>query len=128
MVLETFFHVNNADMFCSIEKPTLYMHKSIPEYYNMINSKTTLGIIAIFAASMLVTGALLSAPSYASGDKHKDKDGVSGDGNTNLKWKNINKQPVSGFDNEADNEQVNCIPFKGGECATSPDGLIIGPP
>ena len=111
-------------MFCSIEKPTLYMHKSIPEYYNMINSKTTLGLIAIFAASMLVTGALLSAPSsYASGDKHKDKDGVSGDGNTNLKFKNENKQPISGFDNEVDNEQINCIPFKGGDCVTSPFGL-----
>ena len=37
----------------------------------MINSKT-LGIMAIFAASVLVTGALVAAPSYASSN-HKDK-------------------------------------------------------
>ena len=48
----------DTDMFYSIRKLTLYMHKSITECYNMINSKTTLGIMAIFAASMLVTGAL----------------------------------------------------------------------
>ena len=111
-------------MFRSIEKLILYMHKNATELYNMITSKTTLGLMAIFAASMLVTGALLSAPSYASGDKHKDKDGVSGDGNTNLKFKNENKQPISGFDNEVDNEQINCIPFKGGDCETSPFDLI----
>ena len=57
------------------------MHKSTTECYNMINSKT-LGIMAIFAASILVTGALIATPSYASGDGHKDKYGVSGDGNT----------------------------------------------
>ncbi len=83
----------------------------------MISSKTSLSIIAIFAASVLVTGSLIAAPSsYASGDKHKDKDGVSGDGNTNLNFKNINKQPVGGWDVDADNEQSNCIAFKGGEC------------
>ena len=82
----------------------------------MINSKTSLSIIAIFAASVLVTGSLIATPSYASGDKHKDKDGVSGDGNTNLNFKNINKQPVGGWDVDADNEQSNCIAFKGGEC------------
>ena len=38
-------------------------------------------------------------------DKSKDKDGVSGDGNTNLKFKNVNKQPIGGWDTEADNEQ-----------------------
>ena len=65
-------------MFCSIEKLTLYMHKSIPECYNMINSKITLSIMAIFAASVLVTGALIATPSYASNGGHKDKDGVSG--------------------------------------------------
>jgi hypothetical protein len=86
----------------------------------MITSKTTLGLMAIFAASVLVTGAMVAAPSsiYASGDNHKDKgkDGISGDGNTNLKWKNINKQPIGGWDVDADNEQSNCISFKGGAC------------
>jgi len=126
MVLETFFHVNNTDMFCSIEKPTLYMHKSIPEYYNMINSKTTFGIMAIFAASMLVTGALLSAPSYASGDKHKDKDGVSGDGNTNLKFKNENKPIVSGFDHDVESDQSNCVTFKLAACEFGLELGLIG--
>ena len=85
----------------------------------MINSKTTLGIMAIFAASMLVTGALIAAPSYASKD-HKDRDGVSGDGNTNLKFKNVNK-PTGGWDNDGPNEQSNCIAFKGADCiSTSP--------
>ena len=98
-------------MFYSIEKLTLYMHKSIPECYNMINSKITLSIMAIFAASVLVTGALIATPSYASNGGHKDKDGVSGDGNTNLKFKNINKQPIGGWDVDADNEQSNCILF-----------------
>ena len=88
----------------------------------MINSKTTLGLMAIFAASVLVTGAMVAAPSsiYASGDNHKDKskdkDGISGDGNTNLHFKNINKQPIGGWDVDADNEQSNCISFKGGAC------------
>ena len=101
------------------------MHKSIPECYNMINSKTTLSIIAIFAASVLVTGSLIAAPSYASGGGHKDKDGVSGDGNTNLKFKNINKPHIGGWDVDADNEQSNCIAFKGGECVSAFPG---GPP
>jgi hypothetical protein len=112
-------------MFCSIEKLILYMHKSIPECYNMINSKITLGIMAIFAASVLVTGALIATPSYASNGGHKDKDGVSGDGNTNLNFKNINKQPIGGWDVDADNEQSNCIAFKGGECVGA---FPIGPP
>ncbi len=60
----------------------------------MINSKT-LGIMAIFAASVLVTGALIPRPSYASGDglknKNTDKTGVSVDGNTHLKFTNVDK-------------------------------------
>ena len=51
----------------------------------MINSKT-LGIMAIFAASVLVTGALVAAPSYAKGD-----------GNTITKEKNEGKAIASGF-------------------------------
>jgi hypothetical protein len=82
----------------------------------MINSKITLGIMAIFAASVLVTGALIATPSYASNGGHKDKDGVSGDGNTNLKFKNSNKPIVSGFDNEAPNDQSNCLTFKLAAC------------
>ena len=86
----------------------------------MITSKTTLGLMAIFAASVLVTGALVAATpsSYASGDNHKDKskDGVSGDGNTNLKFKNINKPNIGGWDADADNTQSNCITFKGADC------------
>src|SRR5215217_6602013 len=46
------------------------MHKSITRFYNMINPKT-LCMVAIFAASILVTGALIATPSYASKD-HKD--------------------------------------------------------
>ena len=49
----------------------------------MINSKT-LGIMAIFAASVLVTGALIATPSYAKGD-HKDKDGDQAMGTQLLK-------------------------------------------
>ena len=102
------------------------MHKIITECYNMINSKTTLGIMAIFAASMLVTGALIAAPSYASKD-HKDRDGVSGDGNTNLKFKNSNKPIVSGFDNDAPNDQSNCVTFKLAACELELDlGGLIG--
>jgi hypothetical protein len=82
----------------------------------MISSKITLSIMAIFAASVLVTGALIATPSYASNGGHKDKDGISGDGNTNLKFKNVNKQPIGGWDVDADNKQSNCIAFKGGEC------------
>jgi hypothetical protein len=102
-------------MFYSIRKLTLYMHKSTTGKYNMINSKT-LGIMAIFVASILVTGALIATPSYASGEGHKDKDGVSGDGNTNLKFKNSNNPIVSGFDNEAPNDQSNCLSFKLAAC------------
>ena len=72
----------------------------------MINSKT-LGIMAIFAASVLVTGALTATPSYASVDAHKDKnkdknkdkDGVSGDGDTNLKFTSVDKPYFSVFYN-----------------------------
>ena len=98
----------------------------------MITSKTTLGLMAIFAASVLVTGALVAAPSsiYASGDNHKDKskdkDGISGDGNTNLKFKNVNKPIVSGFDNEAPNDQSNCITFKLAACEFGLDLGLIG--
>ena len=77
----------------------------------MINSKTTLGIMAIFAASVLVTGALLSAPSYASGDKHKDKskDGVSGDGNTVIIQISNGHTSANGFGTEATNSQSNSL-------------------
>jgi hypothetical protein len=95
------------------------MHKSIPEYYNMINSKTTLGLMAIFAASVLVTGALLTAPSsYASGDKHKDKskDGVSGDGNTITIQINKGGAKAFGSDVTATNTQKNCLTFKFASC------------
>jgi hypothetical protein len=97
------------------------MHKNATELYNMITSKTTLGLMAIFAASVLVTGALVGAPSsYASGDNHKDKskdkDGISGDGNTNLKFTNVNKPNIGGWDADAENLQSNCIAFKGADC------------
>jgi hypothetical protein len=76
----------------------------------MINSKTTLGLIAIFAVSLLVTGALLSAPSsYASGDKHKDKDGVSGDGNTVIIQISNGHTSANGFGTEATNSQSNSL-------------------
>ena len=83
----------------------------------MINSKT-LGIMAIFAASVLVTGALIAAPSYASGDNHKykDKDGVSGDGNTIVKEKNEGKAIASGFFTEAENKQSNCLTVASSPC------------
>ena len=98
-------------MFCSIGKLILYMHKSIPECYNMINSKITLSIMAIFAASVLVTGALIATPSYASGDSHKDKskDGVSGDGNTITIQISNGKTSANGLGNEASNVQSNSI-------------------
>ena len=115
-------------MSCSIGKLTLYMHKNTTEYYNMINSKTTLGIMAIFAASVLVTGSLIAAPSFASGDGHKDKkkDGISGDGNTNLEHKNVNKQISSGLDHDTSNDQSNCITFKLATCELELDLGLFG--
>ena len=88
------------------------MHKSIPEYYNMINSQATLGLIAIFAASVLATGSLVAAPSsYASGDSHKDKskDGVSGDGNTVIIQISNGHTSANGFGTEATNSQSNSL-------------------
>ena len=70
----------------------------------MINSKT-LGIMAIFAASVLVTGALIAAPSYASGD-----------GNTIVKEKNEGKAITSGFFTEAENKQSNCLTVYSSPC------------
>ena len=80
----------------------------------MINSKT-LGIMAIFAASVLVTGASVAAPSYASSN-HKDKDGVSGDGNTITKEKNEGKAIASGIFTEAENKQLNCLTVYSSPC------------
>ena len=66
--------------------------------------------MAIFAASVLVTAALMATPSFAKGDhKDKDKDGVSGDGNTVVKEKNEGKAIASGFFTKASNLQNNCI-------------------
>jgi hypothetical protein len=95
-------------MFYSIRKLTLYMHKSTTGKYNMINSKT-LGIMAIFAASILVTGALIATPSYASGEGHKDKDGVSGDGNTIIIQISNGKTSANGLGTEASNTQSNSL-------------------
>ena len=76
----------------------------------MISSKTTLGLIAIFAASVLVTGSLIAAPSsYASGDKHKDKDGVSGDGNTIIIQISKGQTSANGLNTEASNTQSNSL-------------------
>ena len=78
----------------------------------MISSKTTLSIMAFFAASVLVTGALVAAPSsYASGDKHKDKskDGVSGDGNTVIIQISKGHTSANGFGTEATNTQSNSL-------------------
>ncbi len=58
--------------------------------------KNNLGIIAVFAASVLVIRALTTTPSYASGNGHKDKNGVSGDGKTNIKLKNVGAPYLSG--------------------------------
>ncbi len=86
----------------------------------MINSKTSLSIIAIFAASVLVTGVLLATPSYASGgghkDKSKDKDGVSGDGNTITIQISKGEAKASGSDVTATNTQKNCLTFKLASC------------
>ena len=73
----------------------------------------------------MVTGALVATPSYAS-NGHKDKDGVSGNGNTQFKFKNSNKPIVSGFDNDAPNDQSNCLTFKLASCELELDlGDII---
>ena len=77
----------------------------------MISSKT-LGIMAIFVASVLVTGSLVGAPSsYASSDNHKDKskDGVSGDGNTIVIQISNGKASANGLGTEASNVQSNSI-------------------
>ena len=86
----------------------------------MITSKTTLGLMAIFAASVLVTGALVAAPSsiYASGDNHKDKskDGISGDGNTITIQISKGEANAFGSDVTATNTQKNCLTFKLASC------------
>jgi hypothetical protein len=87
----------------------------------MISSKTTLGLMAIFAASVLVTGALVAVPSsYASGDNHKDKskdkDGVSGDGNTITIQISKGEANAFGSDVTATNTQKNCLTFKLASC------------
>jgi len=88
----------------------------------MITSKTTLGLMAIFAASVLVTGALVAtpSPSYASGDNHKDKskdkDGVSGDGNTITIQISKGEANAFGSDVTATNTQKNCLTFKLASC------------
>ncbi len=86
----------------------------------MISSKTTLGLMAIFAASVLVTGAMVAAPSsiYASGDNHKDKgkDGVSGDGNTITIQISKGEANAFGSDVTATNTQKNCLTFKLASC------------
>jgi hypothetical protein len=74
----------------------------------MINSKT-LGIMAIFAASVLVTGALAATPSYASGDGLKNKNGTSGDGDTIVTQISNAKNSAHGFATEASNVQSNSI-------------------
>jgi hypothetical protein len=83
------------------------------ELYNMISSKTTLGLMAIFAASVLVTGALIATPSsiYASGDSHKDKskDGVSGNGNTIIIQISNGKTSANGLGTQASNIQSNSM-------------------
>ena len=73
----------------------------------MINSKT-LGIMAIFAASVLVTAALMATPSFAKGD-HKDKYGVSGDGNTIIIQISDGKAIARGLGTEASNTQSNSL-------------------
>ncbi len=90
------------------------MHKNITELYNMITSKTTLGLMAIFAASVLVTGALVATPPssiYASGDNHKNKgeDGVSGDGNTIIIQISNGKTSANGLGTQASNIQSNSM-------------------
>jgi hypothetical protein len=88
----------------------------------MISSKTTLRLMAIFAASVLVTGASVAAPSssYASGDNHKDKskdkDGVSGDGNTITIQISKGEANAFGSDVTATNTQKNCLTFKLASC------------
>ena len=88
----------------------------------MITSKTTLGLMAIFAASVLVTGVLVAAPSlsYASSDNHKDKskdkDGVSGDGNTITIQISKGEANAFGSDVTATNTQKNCLTFKLASC------------
>jgi hypothetical protein len=74
----------------------------------MINSKT-LWIFAIFAASVLVTGALTATSSYASGNGHKDTNDVSGDNNTIVTQISNGKNSAHGFGTEASNVQSNSI-------------------
>ena len=73
------------------------MCKNLTESSNLINSKT-LGIMAIFAASVLVTGALIAAPSYAKGD-----------GNTITDFKNKGEAKAGGYGSFAFNAQSNCL-------------------
>ena len=86
----------------------------------MISSKTTLGLMPIFAVLIFVTGALVAAPSssYASGDSHKDKskDGVSGDGNTITIQISKGEANAFGSDVTATNTQKNCLTFKLASC------------
>jgi hypothetical protein len=85
----------------------------------MINSKTTLAVMAILAASLLVTGSFIATPSYAS-NGHKDKkDSVSGDGNTIIIQNSKGEAKASSSDVTATNTQSNCIALKGGDCSNA---------
>jgi hypothetical protein len=59
----------------------------------------------------LVTGALVGATpsSYASGDNHKDKGGVSGNGNTIIIQISNGKTSANGLGTEASNIQSNSM-------------------
>ncbi len=83
---------------------------------NMISQNTTLGVLAILAASVLVTWALVASPSYAAGDGHKDKRGISGSNNTIIVQKSKGEAIANGYDTEAINQQSNCLTFDGSTC------------
>ncbi len=78
----------------------------------MISKNITLGVIAVLAASMLVTWALAASPSYADEGGHKGKREISGNNNTIIVQISKGKAIAQGADTEASNIQSNTLVIK----------------
>jgi hypothetical protein len=75
---------------------------------------TTLALVAVLAAAALVIGAVAS-PAFAGGHDKRDKKGDSS--KTVTIQVNKQKQKISGFHNEGEQEASNCITVLSGSNA-----------
>jgi Spy/CpxP family protein refolding chaperone len=88
---------------------------------------TTLALVAVLAAAALVIG-MVATPAFAGGydkkDKRYDKKDRYGDSSATItKQTNKQKQSISGFFSEGDQEASNCITVLSGQnsCKTQFD-------